>query len=294
METGRPPRGPAALLGALSPRRRRWLRFLHRLPLDPDELEAPVAPPGPRDFIICGCPRTGTSLLAASLFQPPSVITVMEPWDGMRLPPADLFRSIRREVARTGQLRRGRLDLVALQETGSVRWCRDGATPVNLHLDPDHLLGVKWPAFWRYLQLLPDTKFLVCLRHPLEVVGSFRRAGGRLAEGLDYDTRFNRRMNEALRAATDDPALRRVLLFDYVHRRILPHLDAPNVQVVRYERWFEDPEGLLGEVGGFLGARLGPPPVRIHPPEPGPRLDPEERRLIERHLTIAAPLGYPL
>ena len=73
--------------GRLSPRRRRWERFLQALPLDPSELEVPLAPPGRDDFIICGCPRTGTTLLAAVLFQPPRMVTCMEPWDGMR-PPA--------------------------------------------------------------------------------------------------------------------------------------------------------------------------------------------------------------
>ena len=140
------------------------------------------------------------------LFQPPRVVTVMEPWDGMRLPPDELFASLRREVA-TGRLRRGRLDLSALEHDGAVVWCRDGQREHRVDAAPDHLLGVKWPAFWRYLELLPATRFLVCLRDPAATVHSFALVGGRLSEGLDYETPFNRRMNEALTTATPDPVV---------------------------------------------------------------------------------------
>jgi len=60
----------------LSPRHRRWRRLLDSLTLDPDHLPRPVEAPGTRDFVICGCPRTGTALLTAMLFQPPRVVTV--------------------------------------------------------------------------------------------------------------------------------------------------------------------------------------------------------------------------
>ena len=83
---------------------------------------------------------------------------------------------------------------------------------------------MKFPAFWRYLDLLPDTRFLVCLRNAVEVVRSYAHTGGRLQQGLDYDVPFNREMNEHLLAQTDDLAVRRVLLYDYIHQRMLPHL----------------------------------------------------------------------
>lgn len=276
------------------PRHRRWRRLLRSLQLDPDQLPRPLEAPSKRDFIICGCSRTGTSLLSAVLFGPPKVVTVMEPWDGMRLPPAELFRSLRAEIDGEGMLGRGRLDLRALREERLVRWSPDGGTPLRLGLEPGYLLGVKWPIFWRYLERLPTTRFLVCLRHPLEVIGSFKRTGGRLAEGLDYDTAFNRAMNEELRRATDNPAERRVLLYDYVHSRLLPHLERPNVLVVRYERWFDDPAGMLGEIGGFLGLELSLETVVLKRPPNQTGLSGEEVDLIRRRCTTGEALGYSI
>jgi hypothetical protein len=277
----------------LSPRHRRWRRLLAGLALDPDRLARPVPAPDPRGFIICGCPRTGTALLTAMLFQPPAVVTVMEPWDGMRLPPAELFASLRAEVA-TGRLRRGRLDLDALDREGAVRWCRDGELPRPVAAEPDHLLGVKWPAFWRYLDLLPDTRFIVCLRHPLPVVESFARQGGRLAEGLDYDVPFNRAMNDELLAATADPGVRRVLLYDYINARLLPHLDRETVLVVRFERWFHEPAAVVADVARFLGVELRPDRVQIDAAAGRAGAAGRTVTLVREHCRTAGALGYTL
>ena len=274
-----------------SPRRRRWERFLHDLPLDPGALDDPLEPPGPDDFIICGCPRTGTTLLAAALFQPPRVVTCMEPWDGMRLPPAQLFESLRREVESTGKLTRGRLDLRELRHTGRVRWCREGTT-TDVGAARPWLLGVKWPGYWRYLGRLPGTRFIVCLRDPTEVIASFKAAGGRVAEGLQYETRFNCDLNRDLLEVTGDPALRRVLLFEYVHRRLLPHLGRPDVLVVRYERWFQDRDALMAEIGRFLGRTVTPGRVELRKSNTVEVLSPRDRELIATHCSTAAELGY--
>ena len=274
------------------PRHRAWARLLSGLDLDPDLLERPVDPPGEQDFVICGSPRSGTALLVAMLFQPPSVVTVMEPWDALRLPPRELFESLRTEIASTGRLTRGRLDLAALESTGDVVWCRDGELPHPVVTAPDFLLGIKLPAFWRYLDLLPDTRFLVCLRHPAEVVDSYARTGGRLRLGLDYDVPFNRAMNTHLEAVTPDLAERRVRMYDYIHERVLPHLDRPNVLAVRYERWFEDPDGQLRDIEAFLGLGLSRSHVALRRPGSGGHVDAATRDLLSQFCPTAAALGY--
>jgi hypothetical protein len=276
----------------LSPRRRRWDRFLRELPLDPNALEYPLERPGPNDFIICGCPRTGTTLLAAALFEPPRIVTCMEPWDGMRLPPAQLFASLREELETTGKLARGRLDLDELRRSGGVRWCREGKAGALVRVQPPWLLGVKWPGYWRYLGCLPGTRFIVCLRDPSEVIASFKAAGGRVAQGLQYDTRFNRDLNQELLKVTDDSALRRVLLFEYVHQRVLPHVNSANVLVVRYERWFDDRDALLAEISRFLGREVSARHVNIRPSKVIDVLSQHDRDLIASQCTTAAELGY--
>ncbi len=255
---------------------------------------APLEPPSHRDFIICGSPRTGTALLTAALYQPSRVVTVMEPWDGMRLLPTPLFRSLRDEIASTGMLARGRLDLDALCARGEVEWCGDGASRRPVELAPDGLLGVKWPTFWQYLPLLPTTRFLVCVRHPYEVIASYRRAGGRLERGLEYDTAFNRATNDALRAATGDVRVRRVLLYDSINMRLLPFFGRDTVFVVRYERWFDDRPSLVAELSAFLGTDVSRPPVRIRERRDTMALEPDERALIRATCGTAEPLGYPL
>lgn len=279
--------------GSVSPRHRAWRRLLSSLTLDPDLLPAPLAQPDPRDFLMCGSPRSGTALLVAALYQPPKVVTVMEPWDALRLPPRELLLSLRKELVDSGRLSRGRLDIGALEDRGEVTWCRDGERPHDVRVtDEDFRLGVKFPAFWRYLDRLPDTKFLVCLRHPLEVVRSYETTGGRLRQGLDYDVPFNRAMNERLSAATADPAVRRVLLFDYIHERIIPHLGRPNVLTVRYERWFTEPTAQLMDISEFLGVQLAAPAVRFHTPRSVGEAEEHERALLQTHCRTAVTLGY--
>jgi sulfotransferase family protein len=277
----------------VSPRYWRWRRFLAQLALDPDSLPAPVAPPGREDFIICGSPRSGTTLLSAMLHQPPVSLTVNEPWDGMRLAPAELFASLREEIDRTGTLARGRLDFDALSSDGQVVWRREGKQPIPVDTTPGYLLGVKWPAFWRYLDLLPTTRFLVCVRHPVEVIASFKKKGGALAQGLDYEIAFNRRMNTELKRITP-VTLRRIALYDDINSRILPHLSRPEVFPVRYERWFSEPAKLLEEISSFLRADLSHPSAVIRLPENKPELDTKEVMLIRERCRTARALGYSL
>jgi hypothetical protein len=185
-----------------SPRHRRWRQLLTSCDLDLDGLTRPLEAPGKRDFLICGPPRTGTALATAQLFQPPDVVTVMEPWDAMRIPAVELLRS---ELATISVLQRGRLDVQALRSGGEVAWVRDGEQANPVDYSDDTLVGVRFPAFRRYLDLLPNTRYIDCLRHAVDVISSFRRTGGRLAEGLEYDIAFHRAMNTELTEATDDP-----------------------------------------------------------------------------------------
>ena len=181
--------------------------------------------------------------------------------------------------------------MATLERSGEVRWGRDGEHPYAVELSADFVLGVKWPVYWRYLDLLPRTKFLVCVRHPVEVIASFAGTAGRLGQGLDYDIPFNREMNDHLLASTDDPAVRRTLLFEYVAARIAPHLADPNVFVVPYERWFTDRDGLMTDIGGFLGADLGAGAPEIRRAR-SMHLEPELVELVERYCPSAASLGY--
>lgn len=272
--------------------RLRWTLFDRSLSLDPAKLPRPVAAPGPRDFVICGAPRTGTTLLCGLLYQEPKVVTVMQPWDGLRKPIDRLFAELRKEIA-SGRLSSGRLDLAALRETGALVPLSTATKSFPVTVDDDYLLGVKWPVFQRYVELLPETKFLVCARHPAAVVASYTRGAAnpglrRFAKGYPNPNRFNREMVRRLRKATDD-AQRRLLLFDYHYERVIPQLGRKNVMVVHHERWYTEPGALLAEIGDFLGVPLHPGHVHI---EGRPPLDDPDAETILRRSLTARFLGY--
>lgn len=276
-----------------SPRYWRWRHFLTQLTLDPDQLTSPLDSPDERDFIICGCQSTGKTLVSALLNQPPVALTVIEPWDGMRLPPAQLFNSLREEIDRTGNTARGK-QVDALRSDGEVLLRREGPQRAPVATGDDYVLGVEWAAFWRYLDLLPTTRFLVCLRHPVEVIASFKRKGGALGQGHDYEIAFNRKMNTELKRISD-VRLRRIRMYDYINSRILPHLSRPEVLPIRYERWFSEPELVQSEISDFLDTDVMRPETLVkRPPEVGVELGRRELALIREQCRTAEALGYTL
>ena len=132
---------------------------------------------------------------------------------------------------------------------------------------------------------------------PRQLDPSRVRAAARTAAALAGRHR-SERMNRELTHRTADAARRRIALYDYVYERMLPHLDRPEVLVVRYERWFTEPDALLTELGAFLGIDVSRPLARIRPPvNPAPEptaYDERERALVRRHCRTAARLGYDL
>jgi len=268
------------------PSHRRWRATLRSCTLRAELASERL---GPRDAIVCGCPRSGTALLAASLFQPPKMVTVMEPWDGLRVAPSELFSSVRGELA-GGALARGRLQIDDLRDSGSVAWQRDGERTFSVDATDETVLAVKWPCYWQLLGVLPSTKFIVCVRDPAEVVASFAAKGGRLAQGLEYDVAFNQELNDSLLAAYSTDQARRIGLYDAVYERVLAHAQDPNVLLVRYEHWFQNPSALLEEISAFLNVDVTNSLARIT--APSPERDQGEAKRIRATSTTAERLGY--
>lgn len=204
--------------------------------------------------------------------------------------PAELFRSLRAELESTGALGRGRLDLSEL-DSGRVQWIRDGEKVFTVPYSRHSLLAVKWPTLWQLLDHLPETRFLVCIRDPLEVVASFGAQPGRLSLGLDYDVAINKRMNDFLRQETSDPLRRRALHWEYINSRVFSHLTRPNVLAVRYERWFEDPGDLLSEISMFLETDMSPGRITLRSPA-SREYSPETLRVVTELCPTAIELGY--
>jgi hypothetical protein len=282
-----------AVAARVSPRHRRWYGFLREFDLDPSAMDRTVAEPGSRGFIMCGSPRSGTTMLCAALFQPPRIITYNEPWDGVRIAPKPLFDSLRQEIE-AGSVARGRLDLPHLLERGEVRWTLDGEIPYAVSVDEDYMVGVKWPTFWQYLPLLHNTKFLVTVRHPFETISSYKKKGGAVADGLDYDVAFNRGLNEWLSKRTSDPDLRRILLYEHINQEIIRTVSEANALVVHYDRWFDDIEGLRKEIGDFLDVEVNFDHLSVRRSGRDVALSDREIALIREHCESASKWGYDL
>ena len=86
--------------------------------------------------------------------------------------------------------------------------------------------------------------------------------------------------------------LRRVLLYATISERLRPYLEAPNVFVVRYERWFEDSAALQRDIGDFLEVELPACPVRLREPGEPAALTSAEKEMIRTHARVAEAFGY--
>ena len=211
----------------------------------------------------------------------------------MRMAPAELFSQLREEVELHGRLETGTLDLPALRRDGSIRRVPEGDGAADVAVGDGWSLGVKWPAYVQLIERMPGTRFIVCLRHPLDTIASFKLVGGSVKAGMDYNIPFNRAMNDQLRSVGTE-ATRRVALYEYVHTLIRPHLDRANVLAVRYEDWFTDPTALWSRIEAFLERPLNPPTPRIRHVDRRDILTAEDRRLIAEQCKSASWLGYDL
>lgn len=276
------------LASRVSPRHGEWQAILDSCRLDPASV-GPSQTPGDHDVLVGGMPRSGTALLTSMLHRPPESIAVMEPWDALRMPPRDLFASLRRELA-GGTLSRGRLDYSAVAD-GGVGWTRDGERTWPMDYLDSTTVIVKFPTFWQYLDRLPDARFIMCVRHPAATLSSFAATGGRLARGLEYDVRFNHALNQRLEAGSRDSTHRRALLYAEIAAAIIDARDRPNVFVVRYEDWTTRPDELLADLESFVGVDLRPPRIRIGRSR---KEEPSDLGSLKDDLTVAAQLGYDL
>lgn len=280
----------ASLREWVHPDARRFRRFRSSFTLEPGRIPRPLEEIGERDVIICGCPRTGTSLLAGLLFHPPAIVSVVEPWEGLRQPPSGAFRAIRADIEASGRLDHGTMDLPLLVESGRVRRVEEGTGGIAVDVQPDFTLAIKWPTWFQLLPLLERSRFIVCTRDPYDTIASFVAIGGSLRRGLDYDVAFNREVNAQL-ASIRDLAERRVAMYDMINEVVLQHLGRSNVLEVRYERWFSEPTAQWSEIGRFLDMDLPPLGLELRQESKRELLTDADRAAIARS-TTAARLGY--
>jgi hypothetical protein len=269
----------------------------------------------PPELLISGIPRSGTSLLCRLLHEQPDCVIINEPteifgplttcenpwWI------ARYYRDIRREVlegeAIENRVKDGRL----VDDTRSDDLRAYHRPEVSRD---DFLLGTKNTL--AYLaripvlrRALPTAPIVVCVRHPLDTIASWKGSFAHLRE-VDF-TRFpvsytdhallTWRQRERLREIEDTTSLgeRRALLWSYLSELVLEHRD--RLLVLRYEDLVADPKGqlqrILSAVPGFSWA-----PVRADALKARARrelLDDEDIRAVGDLCTSQAEeLGYPM
>jgi hypothetical protein len=224
----------------------------------------------PRDYVITGIPRSGTSLLCRLLDDQENSVAINEPSEaitgvGVRRYPAfllELYARTRAEIL-SGRPIRNKVT------GGRVRTdTRGGANRSELYQplvqSPEFLLGTKdtlqylsrLDTFRRALKGMP---VLVCIRDPVNTIASWTRSFEHLAnadvsallalKALGSPRRSDAPTLAAMRTCSDVRE-RRALLWRYLATIVARNRDW--ISVIKYEDLTTDTSGLLSTIVGML------------------------------------------
>ncbi|MBT0585055.1 sulfotransferase family protein [Alteromonas oceanisediminis] len=226
----------------------------------------------PRDFLITGLPRSGTSLLCNLLHKAPDVVVVNEPTevfsalekDPTCLPLDRLYRSLRTDIVIGNGIKN------KVSASGNViedTRINDGRRHYQPHFQStDFRLGTKNPlAYLSRLRVLcdalPEMPIIVMVRHPLDVIASWKASFSHL-NNVDFniipfadetDPLLDPVQIRLLHAIRHEPYLpvKRVLYFNYLAEMI--RRDKERVLVVRYEDLVGRPKSTMLSVTQHIG-----------------------------------------
>ena len=223
----------------------------------------------PRDIILTGVPRGGTTLACQLLQACRHCVALFEPMDVAAVPPGDrgaavaevlrFFAATRAQIAREGVAPSMQVDGAVPDNSFANTLGADGrrqlvASPGLIQVDtqgrPDFSLVIKHNAM--FTALLPELgqhfQVLAIVRHPLSVLASWNSVELPVSEGrLPAGERFDEELAARLHAQADRLS-RQFLVLDWFFSRfdrLLPALD-----VLRYE-------DVVASQGAQLRARAG-------------------------------------
>jgi hypothetical protein len=229
--------------------------------------------PHPRDVLVTGISRSGTSWLCRLLHQHADCIALNEPSEVVGilerevepLGLAGFLAETRARVLRgqpiANKLTGGRVTADTAEDDALTLYTPTPATP-------DFVLAVKnTRAFLSRLdgirRALPETRIVACVRSPLDTLGSWKRSFPHLRDadvagvpvGHPEDAALTAADRAALRAiaATTDVAERRARWWCWFGEMLLRHRDG--VVLVRYDALVTQPAETL--VRAFAGHALG-------------------------------------
>lgn len=236
------------------------------------------------DLILTGIPRSGTSYLCKALDKFTNMAVINEPgalFEGLRWAAepwaVPLLHADLRTRLDSGEAVPNKFD--ARGKLTDDTAMHDALAPYRPHLRDDRwVLATKNTLAYMsrlegILRLMPKARVVVCIRHPLDTLASWKGTFAHLAEGDPStlpvgglaDPYLPAHLREGLEALhrLDDPAMRRAAWWSLLASEILRWRD--HVEVVRYEDLVADPAARIRSALGPLIQVAGDPVSPLRP-----------------------------
>lgn len=237
-----------------------------------------------RDLIVTGLPRSGTSYLCKALDSFSNVAVINEPnelFEGLRWAPepwaVPLLHADLRTRIDAGEEVPNKLD--ARGELTDDTAVHDAVSPYHPRLRDDQwVLATKNTLAYMarlegILRIMPQARVVVCVRHPLDTLASWKGTFTHLAEGDPSalpvgglaDPYLPGHLRERMQALVRlrDPAMRRAAWWALLANEILRWRD--RVEIVRYEDLVADPLAVIRRALGPLSHAAGDPASPLQP-----------------------------
>lgn len=256
-------------------------------------------------FILTGLPRSGTTYLAAVLYNPPGVVTLSEAggrWKDLYRTHGksdkifDIFHEFRARIL-MGEEVSTIEGTPGFEGRGRVDTWNQKKVQKKITVHSEFFLGLKNPeVFLGFLEVFLNAglKCIVTVRHPAFVINSWvKRLKDRLDKSSAIEGKFANGDSVIFCSKLDRPEDRRIDLYNYMSDLIVRQMGSKNILIIRHEDWYID-RSQLDRVSDFLGipniGYLRPAPIS---PDPLVITD-EEHEKILRGCTIAAKFGYQI
>jgi SAM-dependent methyltransferase len=241
-------------------------------------------PKPPRDMLITGISRSGTSYLCHLLHRHSDCVALIDP--------PELFGALEHQAVPWGVPAYFQETRATIAEGGMVVSKVDGDLPVTdtypddvraryapSPASADFVLAVKnVRALLARLEavrpLLDGTRLVLCARDPYDAIASWKRSFEHLREADVHGTAVSRPDNPLLArrdrdelqliATCTDVAERRARFWAWSARRVLEQRDG--AVLVDYDRLVREPSATVAEV--TAGLEPGPPPADLEPSDP--------------------------
>jgi len=215
------------------------------------------------EMIITGIPRSGTSYLCKVLHETANCVIINEPTEIMSMVKTredlqniqKLYTTLRDKI-NTGQAVINKVvNHKMIEDTAKIPSDQQYNLYYPVVTRPDFLLGTKNPLMymarlpWLH-QLMPDSKIVALIRHPLDTIASWKNSFKHLAQVSIHQLPAGHAEDKLLQdwqrqklfqiEKTDNLALKRALFWAYLAEQL--YISRNFLLVIRYEDLMSNPE----------------------------------------------------